>query len=146
MDANFVNLNNNVLDVIMVANTVTLTSQAASEQELANLVGYSQILVSTANRYNRIRLAARVTTLSASVNTPRLYPQYSLDGTTYTTIGTGSGTNVLSLAATAFVVTDWITLPGAAQAAAVYFRIAQNGGNASASPVVRGVCYQFGAA
>ena len=144
MDANLNSLNANVLDTIMVTPSVTLGTQANAEQELGNTNGFSQILLPTLNLFNRIRLSGRVATLSASANNPRLYPQYSLNGSTWITIGTGLTTNSLPLSATGLVATAWIALPTAAQAETVYFRIAQNGGDATASPIIRGVCYQFG--
>lgn len=143
VDANFTGLNN-ALATIFVGGTVTLTNQAAAEAELS-LQAFSTVLIPTAGRYTKIRLTCRVTTSSASVNTPELYPQYSADAVTWTTIGSAAGSEAISLSSTGQKATDWINLPAGAIGADVYFRIAMAGGDAVADPVVRGVCYQFAA-
>lgn len=142
VDANFTNLNN-AYSTIFVINTLTLTNQAQAESELANLQGSSTILQDTLGRFNKVRLTCRVTTLSASANTPILYIQYSLNATTWVTIGSGAGADVISLSSTGQKATNWLNIPAGALLNDVYFRIAQAGGDAVADPVVRGLCYQF---
>lgn len=111
---------------------LTLTNQANTEQNLGN-AGYTT-RVMDAGHLTHIRVSCQVGTSSASANTPRLYPQYSLDNVTYVTIGSGSGSDIISLASTGHKRTDWIALPVEAQADGVYFRIAQNGGDGAADP------------
>ena len=142
VDANFTNLNN-AYSTIFVINTLTLTNQALAELELANSQGSSTILQDTLGRFNKMRLTCRVTTLSASASIPRLYAQYSLDATTWVTIGSGAGADVISLASIGQKATGWLDLPAGALGNDVYFRIAMAGGDAVADPVVRGLCYQF---
>lgn len=141
VDDNFTNLNN-AFSTIFVVNTLTLTNQAQAESDFGSL-GSSNTLQETLGRFNKVRLTCRVTTASASINTPMLYVQYSLDATGWTTIGSGAGADVISLASTGQKETAWIDLPAAAISDNVYFRIAQSGGDGVADPIVRGICYQF---
>lgn len=113
--------------------TITLTNQANSEQFFGNTGITARKFDATG--YTYIKVKCQVSTGSASVNDPRLYPQYSLDNSTYVTIGTGTSTNRISLTNTGHYETDWISLPSGAKAD-VYFRIAQNGGDGSKSPVI----------
>lgn len=142
MDANFTNLNN-ALDGYYIKDTITLTNQANSLQELGNITGGATIDVPVNGYYTQIRLAVYIATLSASVNNPILFLQYSTDGASWTTIGTGTGTDVISMASTGFKQTAWMGIPAGAQNTETYFRVAQNGGDAAADPVVRGVTIQF---
>lgn len=144
VDANFVGLNN-ALETIMVTPLLTLTNQALAEAELATLNGYSTILLPTLGRYSQMRLTCRVATSSASINTPEIYPQYSVDAVNWITIGSASGSEAILLSTTGQKATSWITLPAGALGADVYFRIAQAGGDGVADPAIRGVCYQFAA-
>lgn len=139
---------NPVVDVAIVSgggSSTTLTTQANSEQYIVNN-GRNQTKFD-ATYYTQVRLVVYVGTASASANNPRLYPQYSTDGSSWTTIG--AGTIASGDAASMFTgtsgtvqVTNWITLPGGAQAD-VWFRPAQNGGDASASPAIANVRLQF---
>jgi hypothetical protein len=137
VDANFTNLNN-ASQTIFIAGTTTLTNQAVALSDFSS-TGFSWFEVTTTNRFNRIRLNCYVATLSASVNTPIIFLQYSTDTTTWTTIGSGSGSDVISLASTGTKVTSWITLPAGAVGTDIYFRVAMQGGDAVADPVVRGL-------
>jgi hypothetical protein len=121
--------------------SITMTNQANSEQYLAN--NARNQLWFDASGYDSVRLIANVTTTSASVNTPRLYIQYSSNGTTWTTIGTGTGTQVVSLATPADLKkTSWIILPAGAKTD-IRFRVTQHGGDGVADPVVGKVSIQF---
>lgn len=112
---------------------VTLTAQPNSE------AGVGSAQYHEASGSLQVRVVAQVTTASASANSPRLYPQYSTNGgSSWTTIGSSSA----SLSSAGYVKSGWNTLPSGAQAD-VIFRVASNGGNASASPVVAGVALQF---
>jgi hypothetical protein len=137
VDANFTNLNN-ASQTIFISGTTTLTNQALALSDFSS-VGFSWFSVTTTNRFNRIRLNCYVVTLSASVNTPIIFLQYSPDTATWTTIGSGSGTDVISLASTGTKATGWITLPSGAVGTNIYFRVAMQGGDATADPVVRGL-------
>lgn len=137
VDANFTNLNTAV-QTIFIANTTTLTNQAQALSDFSS-TGFSWFEISTIGRFNRIRLNCYVATLSASANTPIIFLQYSTDTTTWTTIGSGAGSDVISLASTGTKVTNWITLPSGAVGADIYFRVAMQGGDGVADPVVRGL-------
>jgi hypothetical protein len=158
VDANFTNLNTDKLEtstaastyltqtnavlVVFIANTTTLTNQVQALSDFGT-GGFSWFELTTTNRFNRIRLNCFVATLSASVNTPIIFIQYSADTTTWTTIGSGSGADVISLASTGTKVTNWITLPAGAVGTDIYFRVAMQGGDAAADPIVRGLSVSF---
>lgn len=141
VDANFTNLNNAV-QTVFIAGTTTLTNQALALSDFS-ATGFSWFELSTTGRFNRIRLNCYVATLSASVNTPIIFLQYSADTTTWTTIGSGSGSDVISLSTIGTKVTNWITLPSGAVGTDIYFRVAMQGGDAVADPIVRGLAVSF---
>lgn len=114
---------------------LVLTDHPNSEQGLANS-SRSAIRVQT-HGYTEARLTVIVIQNSTSVNNPRLYFQYSLDGTNW--IGGGSG---ISLATNGAKETAWTTLPEGA-IGDIYIRVAQNGGNGTADPSVGTVAIQF---
>lgn len=116
---------------------LVLTDQPNSEQPLANSQR-SAVAVQT-HGYTEARLTAIVMALSASVNSPRIYLQYSTDGVNWT--GDGSGGNI-SLTSTGAKETAWIALPEGA-IGSIYVRVAQNGGNASADPALGNVTIQL---
>jgi len=149
VDANFTNLNAgkvetiDAVQTIFIAGTTTLTNQVLVLSDFAS-TGFSWFELTTLNRFSRVRLNCYVATLSASVNTPIIFLQYSADSTTtWTTIGSGSGSDVISLATTGTKVTNWITLPAPAVATDIYFRVAMQGGDGVADPVVRGLAVSF---
>lgn len=122
---------------------LTLTNQANSEDYLGTASIYR--LRIDASAFTSVRVAALVTTLSGSANSPRLYPQYTTDLTAasgWTTIGTGAGGDVIALASTGGKVTNFLTLPGAAKSD-VLFRVAMHGGDGAADPAVNNVLLQF---
>lgn len=93
----------------------------------------------------QVRLNARVVTLSASANTPRIYPQYSTDAVNYTTVGAGTvaSGDAISLASTGVgKTTNWIDLPSGAKAD-IYWRVAENGGDGTADPALSAVYLEF---
>jgi hypothetical protein len=135
VDANFTNLNN-AAQTIFIAGTTTLTNQAQALSDFSS-TGFSWFELTTTGRFNRIRLNCYVVTLSASVNTPITFLQYSTDTTNWTTIGSGSGSDVISLASVGAKATNWITLPAGAIGTDIYFRVAMQGGDAVADPIVR---------
>lgn len=117
----------------------TLTNQANAEQYLANS-SRNEIQFDGTN-FTQVRVSSNIVTLSASVNTPRLYPQY-WNGSAWTTIGSGTGGEAISMASTGIKNTSWINLPSGAKAD-VRFRIAMNGGDATADPAIGMTCLQF---
>lgn len=120
----------------------TLTNQANAEQFLAN--ASRNELFYDASNYTEVRIAATLVTASASVNSPRLYPQY-WNGTAWTTIGGGtiaSGDAITMAAPIGAKITNWIALPAGANAD-VRFRIAQNGGDGAADPAFGTISLQF---
>jgi hypothetical protein len=140
VDANFTNLNNAAQTVSIAA--ATLSNQPVALSDFSS-AGFSWFPLTTLDRYNRARLNCYVATASASVNTPRLFIQYSIDATTWVTVGSGTGSDAVSLSSTGWKLTNWITLPAEAIGTDIYFRIAMEGGNASADPVVRGLSMSF---
>jgi len=116
---------------------LVLTDQPNSEQPLANSQR-SGVRV-TSYQATQARLTCIVMALSASVNSPRLYFQYSTDGVNWT--GDGTLGNI-SLSSTGAKETAWIDLPGGA-IGDVYVRVAQNGGNGTADPALGNVTIQF---
>lgn len=121
---------------------LTLTNQANAEQYLGN-TGRNETYFDSTN-FTQVRVVANVATISASINIPRLYPQYNL-GAGWVTVGDGgivSG-NALDLATPTGVKRGtWITVPTAAKTDCRW-RIAQNGGDGVADPVLGMVALQF---
>lgn len=158
VDANFTNLNtdkletstaastylakSNAVQTIFINGSSTLTNQVQALSDFLS-TGFSWFELTTAGRFNRIRLNCFVQALSTSVNTPIIFLQYSADTTTWTTIGSGSGSDVISLASTGTKATSWITLPAGAIGNDLYFRVAMQGGDAAADPVIRGLAVSF---
>lgn len=149
VDANFTNLNSDKLErndqvtMVFIVGTQTLTNQASTLGDFVS-IGYSWHELTTTNRFNRVRLNSYVATASASANTPIIFMQYSTNsGSTWTTIGSGTGTEVISLSTTGAKATSWMTLPAGAIGTDVYFRLAMQGGDGVADPVVRGVCVAY---
>lgn len=119
---------------------LTMTNQANALQGLGNSNRNEAYFDGT--NFTQCRVVARVVTQSASVNSPRLIPQYSTDGTNFTTIGTGTGTQSATMSSAGAKKSDWITLPAGAKAD-VIFRIAQNGGDGTADPAIGFAALQF---
>jgi hypothetical protein len=141
VDANFTNLNN-AAQTVFIAGSTTLTNQALALSDFGG-TAYSWFELTTTDRFNRIRLNCYVSTLSASVNTPIIFLQYSTDTSSWVTIGSGSGSDVISLSSTGTKATNWITLPSGAVGTDIYFRVAMEGGDAAADPIVRGLAVSF---
>lgn len=121
---------------------LTLTNQANAEQGLGNS-NRNEAYFDAAN-FTQVRVVARVVTASAAANSPRLYPQYSTNGTSFTTIGAGTTASgeVVPLIPAGAKKSNWITLPAGAKAD-VIFRIAMNGGDGVADPALGFVALQF---
>ena len=119
----------------------TLTDQAEAEQFLANSSAALQKLDLT--EYSQVRLIARVTTASASVNTPQV--DFAFKAGAFSTTP-GDYTEVAgveaSLAAVGLVASAWVDLPAAARAD-VFLAVLQRGGDGVADPAVGRVEVQF---
>jgi hypothetical protein len=113
--------------------SITLTNQPNSEQDFNNNTRTQRY--SDLSSKKQARIVCRVPTSSNSGNTPRLYLQYSTDGSTWNNIGESTNPTI-SLSTTGFKSTGWFTIATAARADNIYFRIAQNGGNNNADPVI----------
>lgn len=114
---------------------LTLTNQANAEQYLGNSIR-NQVKVNLAG-YLQARLTCIVMTQSASVNSPRLYIQYSTDGTTWL----GSSPTI-SMSTTGTKETAWFDLPAGALGN-VWVRVAQHGGDGAADPALGLVSIQL---
>jgi hypothetical protein len=114
-----------------------LTDHPNSEQPLANSQR-SAVRVNTST-WTQASLTCIVMAQSASVNSPRIYFQYSADGVNW--VGDGSGNNI-SLSSTGAKETAWVDLPAGA-IGDVYIRVAMNGGNGTADPALGNVTIQL---
>lgn len=94
-------------------------------------------------KFRWIRLQLQVITASTSANTPHCYAEYSTDGSSYTKIGSGGGTEIISLASTGKKNTSWITIPAGMVDSDVYIAIGCTGGDAAADPAIMSVHIQF---
>jgi hypothetical protein len=120
--------------------TITLTNQANALQGLGNN-GRNECYFDATN-FTQVRVCARLVTSSASPNSPRLYPQY-FDGLAWVTVGTGAGSQSVSMAnPTGNKRSDWITIPAGGKADVIW-RIAQDGGDGVADPALGATCLQF---
>lgn len=100
-------------------------------------------------KYTAARLVANITTGSASGSSPRLYAKWktTFDPSTalvgdFTTLGSGTGSETVSLTSIALVASDWITLPAGAKAD-VFWCIAGAGGDGAADPALGMLTLQF---
>lgn len=118
----------------------TLTNQANSEQYLGNSAR-NEIQFDGTN-FTQVRLVAYVVTQSASVNSPRLYPQYFSGSWTTIGAGTVASGQATTLASTGIKATSWIDLPAGAKAD-VRFRVAMHGGDGAADPALGNISLQF---
>lgn len=109
---------------------LTLTNQANAEQDLANSNRNRRTL--DLDGFTRYRLVGRLLTASASVNTPRIYAQYSTNDSTWAALGVSAG--LLVMTPVGIKDTGWIDLATGAKATSVHVRIAQNGGDGAADP------------
>ena len=119
---------------------LTLTNQVAGEQGLANTARNEAYF--DAAGFVQVRLCASIVTASASTASPRLYVQYH-NGSAWTTVGTGSGTQAVSMATpTGAKRSDWLDIPAGAKAD-VRWRVAQIGGDGAADPALGNISLQF---
>jgi hypothetical protein len=94
--------------------------------------------------FHFIRLTAQVITLSASANSPNIYIEYSLNGSSgWTKIGAGGVTEVISLSSAGKKETDWMAIPAGLVNQDAYFRVGCVGGDAVADPGIMAVHIQL---
>lgn len=119
----------------------TWSNQPSAETALlgSGMEGPSTRLFDTTD-YSYIKLVAQIFALSGSANTPKIYLKYSEDNVTYTTIGSGTGSDVISLATTGHAETGWIALPFKGNG---YWRVVGSGGDGSADPQLGYVSMRF---
>jgi len=121
---------------------LTLTTHPSTQQFLGNSSRNVQSIDLTG--YTDCRLSIRVTTLSASANTPRLRLRYRTAFSATVTDYSDAGTSEVScsLAATGLIVSSWITIATSAKAD-VFLLVEQLGGDSSASPIVGSIAAEF---
>jgi hypothetical protein len=125
--------------------SITLTGQANAEQFVANNARNQSRYDAT--YFREVRIVNYVGVASASANNPRLYPQYSTDGSAWVSVGaatiaSGDAVSMFTGTATSVQVGNWISIPSAARAD-VWWRPAQNGGDGSANPAIAMLQLQF---
>jgi len=125
-----------------VASALTLTNQPSTLQFLAATDRH--ITRADLAGYTEVRLVARVTTGSASQNTPRLILRYrtafSTNAADYLAVGNTEVT--CSLASTGLITSAWQTLVSGAKAD-VFLAVLQEGGDGTADPALGSISVQF---
>lgn len=119
---------------------VTLVGYVATLTDVPNAV--TEVLLQRVKMdlapFTEVSLAASIVTTSASVNSPRVYLQYSLDESTWSTLTA----QTVSLAVFGAKRTAWETIPAAARAD-VFVRLVSNGGDGVADPVIGSTIANF---
>jgi hypothetical protein len=122
--------------------TITLTDQALAEQFLSN--SSRNITKFDLTQYTQCRLITRVTTGSASANSPRLRVRYNTTFSTtvgdYSDIGTSEVST--SLTSTGVIDSGWVNLAAGALAD-VFITVTQLGGDGAADPAYGMVMVHF---
>lgn len=131
-----------VLPIYHDVNATTLTTHPSTAQFLGNL----NRLIHRADLtdWAEARIVARVTTGSASGNSPRLVLRYhtAFSTTVGDYIDAGTSEISVSIASTGLPASSWGTLAAGAKAD-VYISVQQIGGDSSASPAIAGVWVEF---
>lgn len=123
---------------------LTLTNMVSTEAAFPNAAS-NHFTWFDASRYKSVRLVAKVSTLSASANSPRIYLKYATsDGGAFTVIGAGTiaSNEAISLETTGVKKTNWITLPAGA-IGDIIIAVVEIGGDGVADPVVGNLHVQF---
>lgn len=142
-----------LLTALAIPMRIAIHADAGTGLTLSNMTNAVAVLpLNTSLHYTvvntvglrRMRLLARVNTTSNSTNNPRMYIQYSINGGgAWITLGAGtiaSGDAIsLFTGAAAVQYTNWITIPSEAIGDAFLWRIATEGGDGAADPVVGNV-------
>lgn len=127
--------------------SITYTNQPNTEQYLSGVDTHR--IVFDATNYTQVRITCYVRVSSASVNSPRLYLQYTTQSPTtasptWVTIGAGTVASgeAVTMGSSANRSTSWITIPAPAKGD-ILFRVATNGGDGVEDPQVASVVVQF---
>jgi hypothetical protein len=131
-----------IFSAIGLGADLTFTAHPNTEQAISSATPGRATRRFDASSYNYIKLVAHVRTGSASANNPRLYIHYSTNDISYTLLGTGTGSEIVSLTNAGFQETSWIAIPALAKGN-YYFRIMIHGGDASASPALGSLHLRF---
>lgn len=117
---------------------VTMTTHPSTERFLANTS--RNVKKFNFADYTEVRLTARVTTSSASVNSPRIRLRYKTSfSTTISDYGDIGASEVsCSVSATGLIDSGWIALVAGAKAD-VFITVGEIGGDSSLSPVVSNI-------
>lgn len=125
--------------------TITLTNQPNTAQFLSN--SNRNIWQVDLTKYTQVRIVARVTTGSASANSPRLIARYKTVASGFsTTVGDyvdiGTSEVSASLTSTGVIASSWIAITASALAD-IFITIIQNGGDGAADPAYAMLGLQF---
>jgi hypothetical protein len=128
-----------------VSGNFTYTNQPNTEENVAQGNARRGVMRADLTNTTQLRVVATIITGSASVNSPRLYPQYSLDGVSWVTIGTGAiaGDNAIDVSSIGTCkATIWHTIPTPARTD-VFLRVAAHGGDGAADPAFGNISIQI---
>lgn len=122
----------------LAALTLTFTNMSGSAQELA--AGSTGRYRTKVDLTGMTAIRCGVSFSAAGASTAGFYLEYSTDQSSWTTLGTASGSDLASIAGTVgFNVSNWITISGLGE---VWLRSIGIGGDGAADPVVGRVVVQ----
>jgi hypothetical protein len=121
----------------------TVTSQPSAERFYGN--SSKNMILLDLSGYTQVRMVTRVTTASASANSPRYTVKYrtTYDASISNFIDIGTSEVSTSLTSTGLISSGWINLATEAKANDVYVILSEVGGDASASPITGIVMLYF---
>lgn len=127
--------------VTFLATTTTFTNMPAGVQEVAGGTTARFRTKVDLTSYQQVRVTVGLTTVGAT--NAGFYIQYSTDDSSFTDIGTASGTDIAPIGGTTGTkVSGWVNLPAGAKAD-VFLRCVSIGGDAAADPVAGLIMAQF---
>lgn len=131
-----------VMPIYHDANAFTMTTHPSTARFLNNTNRFVHRVDLT--DWTEARVVARVTTGSASPNSPRLVFRYhtAFSTTVGDFVDAGTSEIAVSVASTGAPASSWITLASGAKAD-VYISVQEIGGDSTASPVVANVYIEF---
>lgn len=131
-----------VLPIYHDANAFTMTTHPSTARFLNNTNRF--IHRADLTDWTEARILARVTTGSASGNSPRLIFRYhtAFSTTVGDYVDAGTSEIAVSVTSTGMSASSWVTLASGAKAD-VYISVQEIGGDSSASPVVANVYIEF---
>jgi len=126
--------------ITFLANVQTFTNMPAGVQEIT--LGTTNRYRSKADltNYQQVRVTVGVST--AGSTNAGFYLQYSTDDSSFTDIGTASGSDIAVIGTTGTKVSGWVNLPTGAKAD-VFLRCVAISGDGAADPVVGLITAQF---